>query len=96
MTLLSDDIAALRDCTDIVKLIGRDTDLRIDVDGVTWAGACPFVAGCGAKFRVHVARELFHCSGCGAGGDVFSYLQQRDGLDFDGAAQALKAWLSAS
>lgn len=60
-----------------------------------WAlGRCPFhQSKSGKSFSVNLESGGFHCFGCDArGGDVLSFLRQRDGLSFKEAAQRLGAW----
>jgi DNA primase len=79
-SLLPDDmLAALRESVDLVELIGRDITLTELGDG--FVGMCPF--GCGAKnFGVSRTHQVYHCFGCGVGGNAFKYVQDRRGLSF--------------
>jgi hypothetical protein len=54
-----------------------------------WWAPCPFHDERSASFHVDEAKGLFNCFGCGAGGDLFAYVMQRDGLEFSAAARAL-------
>ena len=53
------------------------------------AGCCPFHGEKTPSFTVDPAKGLFHCFGCGAGGDVFSYVMKRDNLTFPEALKQL-------
>ena len=50
--------------------------------GTTFKGLCPFHGEKTPSFVVTPARETWHCFGCGLGGDIFSFVMQRDGVDF--------------
>jgi hypothetical protein len=54
-----------------------------------WWAACPFHQERSASFHVDERKGLFKCFGCGAGGDLFGFVQQRDGVDFFSAARML-------
>ncbi len=79
-----DDIRA---GVDIVDLIGRFVNLR--KAGVNWKGLCPFHAEKTPSFMVNPKKGIFHCFGCGVGGDVFGFLMRQDRLSFPEAVRAL-------
>lgn len=88
MTLSIDEVVTLRECTDIVKLIGARTALH-DMGKAGILGTCPFT-GCGSKlFAVEPRRQLFLCHKCDRKGDAFSFLMQLDDLSFDRACLRL-------
>ncbi len=79
-----DDIRA---GVDIVDLIGRFVNLR--KAGVNWKGLCPFHGEKTPSFMVNPKKGIFHCFGCGVGGDVFGFLMRQDRLSFPEAVRAL-------
>jgi DNA primase len=81
---LLDDIRA---ATDLVELIGRFVTLRRA--GVNWKGLCPFHAERTPSFTVNPQKRIFHCFGCGVGGDAFGFLMRQDRLSFPEAVRAL-------
>ncbi|OLC35594.1 MAG: DNA primase [Candidatus Rokubacteria bacterium 13_1_40CM_4_69_5] len=81
---LLDDIRA---GVDLVDLIGRFVNLR--KAGVNWKGLCPFHAEKTPSFMVNPRKGIFHCFGCGVGGDAFSFLMRQDRLSFPEAVRAL-------
>lgn len=72
---------------DIADLISSYFDLKRS--GATFKALCPFHREKTPSFHVNPQRQIYHCFGCGAGGDVFSFLQQIEGVDFTTAAKML-------
>ena len=77
----------IRASSDIVDLVGRFVNLR--KAGANWKGLCPFHAEKTPSFMVNPKRGIFHCFGCGVGGDVFGFLMRMDRLTFPEAVRAL-------
>lgn len=84
---LDDDINELRERSDIVEVISAHTQLK--KAGAIFKGLCPFHQEKSPSFSVDPAKRLYHCFGCGAGGDVFTFLRQTEGLTFPEAADRL-------
>jgi DNA primase len=82
-------LAELRAASDIVEVIGEHTRLR--KAGRSWKGLCPFHNERTPSFTVDRDKGLYHCFGCGAGGDVIHFVRQIDRLDFPEAIEALAA-----
>ena len=80
-------IREIRDRVDIVGLVGRYVDLK--KAGRNLKGLCPFHDEKTPSFNVQPDRQIFHCFGCGEGGDVITFLQRHDGLSFPEAARML-------
>lgn len=57
--------------------------------GANYTGLCPFHAEKTPSFNVNPAREIFHCFGCGAGGNAFSFIMRIEGLTFPEAVKHL-------
>src|SRR6185503_16904930 len=55
--------------------------------GGTFRGACPFHQGTHRNFSVEPRRKIYHCFVCGEGGDAFTFLQKRLGLDWPNAVR---------
>lgn len=72
---------------DIVDVISDYVALKRS--GNRFLGLCPFHQEKTPSFTVSREKQLFHCFGCGAGGDVFEFVMRHDGLDFVQAAQKL-------
>lgn len=80
-------LAQLRSAADIVEVVGEHTRLR--KAGRSWKGLCPFHKERTPSFTVDRDKGLYHCFGCGAGGDVIHFVRQADRLDFPEAVEAL-------
>ncbi|HEY7113925.1 MAG TPA: DNA primase [Thermoanaerobaculia bacterium] len=80
-------LAELRGAADIVEVIGEHT--RLKKAGRSWKGLCPFHNERTPSFTVDREKGLYHCFGCGAGGDVIHFVRQIDRLDFPEAVEAL-------
>ena len=73
--------------TDIVQLVGRR--IKLERKGRVFWGLCPFHKEKSPSFKVENERRTYHCFGCGAGGDVFKWLTETEGLSFPEAVQKL-------
>lgn len=82
-----EDVQALRDRADIVEVIAGYMKLR--KAGRVFKGLCCFHQEKTPSFTVDPAKGLYYCHGCGAGGDVFRFTEQVEGLNFSEAAQKL-------
>jgi DNA primase len=80
-------LAELRSAADIVAVVGEHTKLK--KAGRSWKGLCPFHSERTPSFTVDRDKGLYHCFGCGAGGDVIHFVRQMDRLDFPEAVEAL-------
>jgi DNA primase len=80
-------LAELRSAADIVEVIGERTTLK--KAGRSWKGLCPFHNERTPSFTVDRDKGLYHCFGCGAGGDVIHFVRQIDRMDFPEAVEAL-------
>jgi DNA primase len=71
----------------VVDVVGETVALK--KAGTTLKGLCPFHGEKTPSFVVTPHRESWHCFGCGLGGDIFSFVMQRDGLTFPEALRLL-------
>ncbi|MGH3424624.1 MAG: DNA primase, partial [Nocardioidaceae bacterium] len=83
-----DDIALVRERARIDEVIEQHVTLR-NAGGGSRKGLCPFHDEKSASFNVTPARGMYYCFGCGAGGDVFTFLQEVEGLSFTEAVERL-------
>ena len=74
----------VRDAVDMVDLVGSRVELRKS-GGTSFSGLCPFHDERSPSFSVDAAKKLYHCFGCGAGGDAIGFVREVEGLDFVGA-----------
>lgn len=70
----------VRASADIIRVVSDYVTLR--KAGVNMVGLCPFHQEKTPSFAVHPAKQIFHCFGCGAGGDVFKFVMMIEGLSF--------------
>jgi DNA primase len=78
----------VRDAVDFAELVGARTELR-RAGARRLQGLCPFHEERTPSFGIDPVEKLYHCFGCGVGGDVFSFVMETEGLDFTGALEAL-------
>jgi DNA primase len=77
----------VKQAADIVEVISVHTDLRRA--GARWTGLCPFHDERTPSFSVDAQEKLYHCFGCGVGGDVIKFVEEKDGLGFAEAVELL-------
>jgi DNA primase len=77
-------INEIRQASDIVDIISEYVQLK--KQGRNYSGLCPFHGENTPSFSVSTDKQVYHCFGCGAGGDVFSFLMEIEGLSFQEAA----------
>ena len=72
---------------DMVEIVGQYTELR--KAGANYSGRCPFHEERTPSFSVNPAEKLYYCFGCGAGGNLFGFVQAKENLDFAAAVELL-------
>ncbi len=72
---------------DIVEIVGQYTELR--KAGANFSGRCPFHEERTPSFSVNPTEKLYYCFGCGAGGNLFRFVQEKESLDFAEAVEYL-------
>ncbi|MCP4917738.1 MAG: DNA primase [Proteobacteria bacterium] len=80
MRIPRETIDAIRENTDIAQVVQRFVTLKRA--GNSWKGLCPFHQEKTPSFHVIPHKNIFHCFGCGAGGDAFKFLMQLQGMSF--------------
>lgn len=83
-----DDIDRLRDSADIVEVVGGYTQLKKS-GGQRFTGLCPFHSEKTPSFQVNAGTNLFHCFGCGEGGNLYQFIQKVENLPFPEAVEWL-------
>lgn len=76
-----DDKNKVRDATDLVALIQETVELKPRGNTDLW-GCCPFHGEKTPSFHVIPSTQVWHCFGCGEGGDAFTYVMKRENLSF--------------
>ena len=84
----------IRDQASIVSVISQYVDLK--KVGINYKGLCPFHSERTPSFIVSEAKKIYHCFGCGKGGNVFTFLQDHARLSFPEAVRKLAAELRIS
>ena len=88
MPYYSDElIEEVRSRNDIVDVIGGY--VRLQKKGSTYFGLCPFHNEKTGSFSVSPGKQMYYCFGCGAGGNVFTFLMQYENFTFGEAMQQL-------
>lgn len=89
MGIVAEDIARVRESTDLVGLVSQH--LALKRVGSSWMGLCPFHGENSPSFSVSPEKGFFHCFGCGKSGDAITFAMEIDHLDFVGAVESLAA-----
>jgi DNA primase len=87
--IVDDDIARVRGATDFVAVAGEHMALRRV--GSRWVGLCPFHQEKTPSFSVNAELGFYYCFGCGAKGDVITFVRELEHLDFVEAVEKLAA-----
>src|SRR6516225_5167919 len=72
---------------DIVRVVGEY--VRLKKSGKNYTGLCPFHGEKTPSFAVHPVKQIFHCFGCGKGGDVFSFVMEMEKCPFPEAVKVV-------
>src|SRR5271155_1990877 len=72
---------------DIVRVIGEY--VRLKKSGQSFTGLCPFHQEKTPSFNVHPVRQIYHCFGCGVGGDIFKFVMELDKCTFPEAIRTV-------
>jgi DNA primase len=82
-----ESLERVKQAVDIVEVISAHTDLRRQ--GTRWVGLCPFHEERTPSFSVDAQEKLYHCFGCGVGGDTIKFIEEKEGLGFAEAVELL-------
>ncbi|MFP7297601.1 DNA primase [Neobacillus niacini] len=85
--IAEEKINQIRQSVDIVEVISEYIQLK--KQGRNYFGLCPFHGENSPSFSVSSDKQIYHCFGCGAGGNVFSFLMELEGISFLEAAVKL-------
>src|SRR5689334_25085620 len=81
MSQPGDFASTVKQQADIVRIIGEYVKLKRS-GAQNYSGLCPFHSEKTGSFSVHATRQFYHCFGCGASGDVFSFVQKMENITF--------------
>ena len=86
--ILKEDIEKVRATADLYDIVSATVSLKPSGTG-TYVGLCPFHDEKTPSFSVRPALGVWHCFGCGLGGDVFGYVEHQENVDFRDAVELL-------
>ena len=84
---MSEEVQQIKDKIDVAELVGEYVQLK--PAGVNKKGLCPFHHEKTPSFMVSPERQSWHCFGCGKGGDIFSFIEEIEGMEFKEALKYL-------
>ena len=87
MGIVADDIAKVRAATDIIAVISEHTEVKRS--GRQWMARCPLHGERTPSMSVSAEKGVYYCFGCQRSGDVITFVQEIEGLDFAGAVETL-------
>src|SRR5713101_3767569 len=89
MSTSADPIAEIKARLDVVDVVGQKVALK--KAGSTYKGLCPFHSEKTPSFVVFPDKGNYHCFGCGANGDIFTFVTKTENLDFPETLRVLAA-----
>ena len=81
----STDVEKIKERLGIADVVG--SYIKLEKAGSSFKSRCPFHNEKTPSFFISPTRNAYHCFGCEAGGDIFTFVEQFEGLDFSGALQ---------
>ena len=88
MRIVSDDIDRVTAAADLYELVSATVQLKVSGAG-TYMGLCPFHDEKTPSFSIRPELGIWHCFGCGAGGDTIRYVERTEGIGFIEAVEYL-------
>ncbi|MBU2542507.1 DNA primase [Patescibacteria group bacterium] len=84
---MGDEVQQIKDKIDVAELVGEYVQLK--QAGINKKGCCPFHNEKTPSFMVNSERQSWHCFGCGKGGDIFTFVEEIEGMEFKEALKYL-------
>jgi len=84
---MSTNVEQIKDRLNIVEVIS--SYIKVEKTGINFKARCPFHNEKTPSFFISPSRQNFYCFGCGEKGDIFSFVQKFEGVDFIGALKIL-------
>lgn len=84
---MPNEVELIKSRLDIIEVIGEYIHLK--QSGQNWKGLCPFHGEKTPSFMVHKEKQIWHCFGCGLGGDIFEFIEKIENIEFAEALEML-------
>ncbi len=84
---MSNEVEQIKDRLSVAEIVGEY--IKLEKSGVNYKALCPFHNEKTPSFTVNTERNFWYCFGCQEGGDIFTFVQKMEGLDFREALEKL-------